>query len=117
MNAFDPLVLLAVFGLAGAGSVVRFLLSKWDSYLPFGILLANTVASFIAGYASVHYFNNEFWLVAIVLGLAGGLSTFSSWAAATVQMSARGKIMAPALYSVLTLVCSSTAAYFGLVVG
>jgi fluoride ion exporter CrcB/FEX len=53
----------------------------------------------------------------IVVGFAGGLSTFSSWAGATVQMAARGKIFAPTVYTLLTLVLSSTAAYLGLFLG
>jgi CrcB protein len=93
------------------------LVSKWQGYLPWGILSANTVASFIAGFASANLVTNETLLLLTVVGFAGGLSTFSSWAAATVQMAARRKIFAPTVYTLLTLILSSTAAYLGLLLG
>lgn len=114
-EVFNPIVLLGVFIAGGLGAVIRFAMSKWQGYLPWGILLANVTASFFAGWAVI-YFNSNNDLVAItVVGLAGGLSTFSSWAAASVQLSASGKIFRPALYTLLTLILSSTAAYLGLV--
>ena len=43
----DNLLLVLVFG--GLGAVARFVLAKWNGYLPWGILLGNTIASAIAG--------------------------------------------------------------------
>lgn len=116
-EVFNPVVLLGIALAGGLGSVIRFAMSKWQGYLPWGILLANITASFFAGWAVV-YFKAETTLVAItVVGLAGGLSTFSSWAGASVQMAASGKAFRPALNTILTLVLSSTAAYIGLLLG
>jgi CrcB protein len=117
VNLFDPLVFLGIFVLGGLGSVIRLAVSKWDGYLPWGILTVNVVASFIAGLASASLVIDQTVLMLIVVGFAGGLSTFSSWAGATVQMAARGKIFAPTVYTLLTLVLSSTAAYLGLFLG
>jgi fluoride exporter len=115
LNYLDPLLLLAVFTAAGVGSIFRYVLSNWSGFIPWGILTGNTFASFIAGYASVAFAGNNELVIWLVVGLAGGLSTFSSWAAATVQMSSKGRIYGPVLYTLLTLVLCSTATYIGLI--
>jgi len=71
-----------VAGLGGLGSMLRFALSRFTGILPWGILTANTLASLIAGLflsglvPAVPY-------AFLAVGFAGGLSTFSSWAAQT----------------------------------
>jgi len=116
VNNFDPASLIGVALLGGVGSVFRLLLSKWEGFIPWGVLSANTLASFIAGFA-VAFFTQDSWIALIVVGLAGGLSTFSSWAGASVQMAAKGRLYGPIIYTVFTLVFSSTAAYLGLLAG
>ena len=78
--------LLAVAVLGGVGSVVRHLIGSWRGFLPWGILVANSIASFVAG-ASIA---NGFFEVAVVVGLAGGLSTFSSFAAQSYELVSLG---------------------------
>jgi len=120
MNAaevFNPVILIGIALAGGLGSIIRFAFSRWQGYLPWGILLANITASFFAGWAVINFTNDNTWVAITVVGLAGGLSTFSSWAAATVQMSASGRLFRSALYTLLTLILSSTAAYFGLLLG
>ena len=75
-----PVLALGVFG--GLGSVLRLLLSGWSGYIPWGILAANVLASLIAGLALV-YGTNSTLGVWLTIGLAGGLSTFSTWAGQT----------------------------------
>jgi CrcB protein len=116
VNPFDPMVLLGIAGLGGVGSALRLLLSKWEGYLPWGVLTANILASFVAGFAAA-YFSDDRLIALLVVGLAGGLSTFSSWAAAAVQMAAKDRKLAPVLYTLYTLILSSTAAYLGLLLG
>ena len=76
------LFVLLVSALGGLGAVLRFLLSRFSGKLPWGILTANTLASAVAGMfiagaePAVPY-------ALLVVGFAGGLSTFSSWAAQT----------------------------------
>jgi len=79
-------LLAALAALGGLGSVFRYLLSGWQGALPWGILLGNVLASMIFGFT----LNNEvpqgwspYILPLLATGLAGGLSTFSSWAAQT----------------------------------
>jgi len=116
MNSFDPLVIIGIAFLAGTGSVLRYLLSKWNGYLNWGILLANVIASFIAGWAST-FFTDQTSIALLVIGLAGGLSTFSSWAAGAVHLAAKRQNFAAVSYTLLTLILSSTAAYLGLLLG
>ena len=68
---------LAVGLFGGAGSVLRHLASFWSGALPWGILLVNSIASFVVGIAISSGANQIAWVV----GLAGGLSTFSTFAA------------------------------------
>ena len=76
------LFVLIVASLGGVGAMLRFLLSRFSGVLPWGILTANTLASVVAGFflagpePAVPY-------GLLVVGFAGGLSTFSSWAAQT----------------------------------
>jgi CrcB protein len=116
VNPFDPIVLVGIALLGGVGSAIRLGLSKLEGYLPWGILTANIIASFIAGFGAA-YFSDDRTVALVVVGLAGGLSTFSSWAAATVQMAAKDRMFGPVLYTLLTVILSSTAAYLGLLLG
>lgn len=71
---------IATIMLAGGlGSVLRLYFARWHGRLPWGILLANILASFAVG-ALMH---SQRWFEPIlVIGLCGGLSTFSSVVAA-----------------------------------
>ena len=67
----------AVAALGGPGSVLRHIAGFWSGALPWGILAVNSIASFVVG-LSVSSGEYE---IALVVGLAGGLSTFSTFAA------------------------------------
>lgn len=74
----------------GLGSVLRLVMGKWAGKgLPIGILAANTIASALVAYVSVWHHD---WLwAAVSAGVAGGLSTFSTWAAQTAELWAAGE--------------------------
>jgi fluoride exporter len=91
---------MAVAILGGLGSVVRHLIGSWNGFLPFGILLANSLASFIAGLAIA----TGSYETALVIGLAGGLSTFSTFAAQSYELWAKGKRVRTLLNGVANLV-------------
>jgi CrcB protein len=114
---FSPMIILGIFVAGGLGSVVRVLLSKFNGFWPWGILLANVVASFFAGWAVTSFAEDVTWVAILVVGLAGGLSTFSSWAAGAVQLVAKDRPLAATLYTVVTVIFSSTAAWVGLLLG
>jgi len=98
------MIILGIFAAGGLGSVVRVLLSKFNGFWPWGILLANVVASFFAGWAATYFKADVTWVAILVVGLAGGVSTFSSWAAGAVQLVARDRPLAAALYTVVSLI-------------
>jgi len=73
----------------GLGSAMRLALSHWHGRLPWGILVGNSVASLVVG-LTYSTQNGEVASFVLSLGFAGGLSTFSSWAAQTVHYYRQG---------------------------
>lgn len=69
----------------GLGSVLRMALGLLKTKsLPYGILIANTAASWmLAHFATM---NHDWMWAALSAGLCGGLSTFSTWAAQTAEL-------------------------------
>ncbi len=105
------LLIFAVAIAGGLGSVLRLYMAKWQGKLPWGILAGNVGASFLVGLMASS--QNFFWAIILITGLAGGLSTFSSFAAQTVEFMRRGRL-AQGLLNILTnLVLSSTAVLLG----
>ncbi len=97
---FNPLIALGIVIAGGFGAVLRSYLSSMTGKLPWGILIANIIGAFLAGYAgnlnvqhgwAVYQEQAEVTALAVMsavvsVGLAGGLSTFSSFAAGTVEL-------------------------------
>lgn len=96
---------VALFG--GLGSIIRALLGNFRGYLPWGILIANTLATAVATWAFVS--QPQLGLV-LVAGLAGGLSTFSTFVGQTWTLLVEGNRLKAFLNVSLNLVLSSTAA-------
>jgi CrcB protein len=97
MTIATSFVLVAIAG--GFGALARFGLSTWSGKLPWGILLANSIGSFIAGLAISGSLETA-WLI---VGLAGGLSTFSTFAAQTHNLVAKKQLALASLNIVLNL--------------
>ena len=97
-------VVVAIFG--GLGAVLRSWLGNYKGYLPWGILIANTVATGIAGWACLVAPQLELILIA---GFAGGLSTFSTFVGQTWQLMRDGKRLAAFLNVLLNILLPSTA--------
>lgn len=110
---------VAVFG--GLGSVIRLGLSHWHSYLPWGILLGNTLASGVVGFVYPLAHSGSvgwvFWGTLLATGLAGGLSTFSSWAAQTLHLMVNRESRQGFLNFVLNLALPVIAAVAGMILG
>ena len=82
-------VLVALFG--GLGAALRFVFSRWQGKMPWGILMANILAATVATTA-LFAFGQSFAAQVAVVGFAGGLSTFSSVSAQTFDYFKAGKI-------------------------
>jgi CrcB protein len=82
---FDPVLLLAVALAGGLGAVIRLFVGRWRGRLPWGILLANTLAGLILAFLQMIslQIDDRFLFAVVFVGLCGGLSTYSSVAADT----------------------------------
>jgi CrcB protein len=127
-----PSVLITILGVAvmgGLGSAVRLMLSHWHGRLPWGILTGNTAASFVVGFTASAGFTQTlfatanglagsyFWATVLATGFAGGLSTFSSWAAQTIHLMGSGQQRAGFYNFALNLAFPVLAAIAGLILG
>lgn len=94
---------VALFG--GVGSVLRHFASMLPGVLPMGTLAVNTIASFIAGVAIA----TGVYEFALIVGLAGGLSTFSTFAGQTFDLLAARRKLVAVLNIALNLVVPAAA--------
>ena len=118
-SAWLGLVAIALMG--GLGSALRLMLSHWHGRLPWGILVGNSAASVVVGYAFVLSQHgtgwDPLWAGLLATGFAGGLSTFSSWAAQTVHFFSRGQKRAGMANLLLNLVIPVACALLGIFLG
>ena len=96
----DPLFALAVIIgigiLGGIASVVKASVTSWRGLLPWGTMVVNTIAVVFIGFWFAFYpaESTVGWVTALlVLGFAGGLSTFSTMAGELVFYFQRGRMM------------------------
>ena len=111
-------VLLVVLGIGvagGIGAVLRLFLTKLDGWLPWGIMTANALGSFIVGLAD----QIQLGLVGliVIIGFAGGLSTYSAFVATTGEFLRAKLLKKAALNALGVLVLSSTAFGLGQLIG
>lgn len=102
--------LLLVSLLGGIGAVARFWLAKFEGTLPWGILIANTVAAMIGAAAIAFHGSSQLVTALIVSGLAGGLSTFSTLISQTAGYWFAGRWRKGCLNLALNIVVPSTIA-------
>lgn len=69
---------LLVALLGGLGAVVRALAGRFEGRLPWGILIANSVAAGVGAFALALPSALSLMSLTLLVGLAGGLSTFST---------------------------------------
>ena len=105
----NPFLLLTVGLAGGVGAVLRFWLAPIQGWLPWGTLLANTLASAFAGFIVVSFDSASFLEVSLVAGLAGGLSTLSTFAGQTYDLLKTKRWLAAATYTLASFVIPSTA--------
>ena len=111
MPDLATVIWVAVAG--GLASVLRLSFSRWQGWLPWGVLLANTVASFLLGI----WFTGQGWGQPVALiGVCGGLSTFSSVVAASGEYLRNKQWAKASIYAGLSLLIPFTALTAGLIV-
>ena len=112
------LIGVGIFG--GMGAVIRGLVSNWSGRLPYGILAVNSVASLVAGFAAAALSaapandpKAQLIYVVVVAGFCGGLSTFSSFAANTVELIRQGRAIMAAINAALNFILPVVAVVLG----
>ena len=124
--------LVGVFGMAGA--LLRFGTDSWFAHhssrrtvqlgpgrnrlhWPWATLTVNVLGCFIIGAAhglTRHLGLGPEWTTALATGLAGGLTTFSSWTTATVRLLGEARFAAAAMNVALNLALGFLAAAAGI---
>jgi CrcB protein len=116
-------LLVGLFGTGGA--LLRFAIDSWLAgkpsprrHWPWATLVVNVAGSFVIGLALglSSTFGAE-WHAALATGLAGGLTTFSSWTTATVRLVSEGRYGAAALNIGVNLLAGLAAAAAGIALG
>ncbi|BDS49619.1 CrcB family protein [Rhodoluna sp. KAS3] len=123
MSYLSPWIIALVGVAGGVGAVLRLFAAQWNGKLPWGILAANVLASGVVGFTA-NFFAVEaaadadlmVWAsigAVVVVGFAGGLSTFSSYAAQTVEFFRRGRIAQGLINTALNLLITPLAVWLG----
>lgn len=99
MGTLTRLVLVAVFG--GVGSALRYLVSGWcqkigDGTFPYGTLVVNVVGCLLIGFCGAFFsgpsLTRPVYRLAIMVGLLGGFTTFSSFGLETLSLADDGDL-------------------------
>jgi CrcB protein len=88
---------LAVFGGAGFGALLRWVLGSWLNpvwpVMPLGTVTANLLGGLLVGVASAFFTHSTAlapeWRLLVITGFMGGLTTFSTFSAEVVHMIGR----------------------------
>jgi CrcB protein len=91
------LSMVAVFGGAGCGALLRWSLGSWLNpvfpTVPLGTLAANLIGGLLVGLASAFFSHSAGlapeWRLLIITGFLGGLTTFSTFSAEVVALIGR----------------------------
>jgi len=120
------MIIAAVIAAGAVGAVIRYLVSKAFASptrsFPWAVLVVNVVGSAIAGavvgFAVTQGVSSDVRL-ALVTGLCGGLTTFSTLSVETVQLTIDGKwrIAAASVAANLVLGVAAAASAYALVTG
>ena len=116
-------MILAGVAIGGAiGSVLRYLIQmqciEWfGTKFPYGTIIVNTIGSLLIGFLSIallerFYIAVEF-RIAIIVGLLGGFTTFSTFSLETLSLIQQGSYISAASNIVLSIVLCISACFIG----
>ena len=115
---------LAVFGGAGSGALLRWWLGSWLNpvfpTIPLGTLAANLIGGLLVGVASAFFTHNTAlppeWRLLIITGFLGGLTTFSPFSLEVVTLISRQEHWWALGTATVHLVCSLILTGIGILV-
>ena len=111
-----------IFAGGGAGSVLRYLVQGWVQRLsgasfPLGTVIVNISGCLVIGLLAGMFFGprpiNEDYRFAILTGILGGYTTFSSFGWETIRLSDDGELLYAGLNVVLSVALGLAAVWLG----
>lgn len=110
--------LLFVFLGGGAGSILRYMVSRWlnTSFLPWGTLAVNIIGCFLVSLFGTWIARQSLptdLRLLMVVGLCGGFTTFSTFGNETMTMLRNGHLLLSFIYIFLSVAAGIAAAYIG----
>lgn len=113
--------LLLVFIGGGAGSVLRFLISRilnQATILPLGTLLVNVVGSLVIGFVLGLGYRQQMLstngILLLATGFCGGFTTFSAFAYENQVFLKSGDLMSMGIYTISSLILGIAAVFAGM---
>ena len=110
--------LLFVFLGGGAGSILRYMVSRWinTSFFPWGTLAVNIIGCFLVSLFGTWIARQSLptdLRLLMVVGLCGGFTTFSTFGNETMTMLRNGHLLLSFIYIFLSVAAGIAAAYIG----
>ncbi|CAN5285595.1 fluoride efflux transporter CrcB [soil metagenome] len=114
-------MVLLVLGAGGLAAVARYGVAVLfgGTRFPFAVLVVNVIGSALGGVVlglAERAAIDPDWRLVLLTGVAGGLTTFSTWSVESVQLVQEGRRRTTALSVTLNLVLGLTAAIVGYLV-
>lgn len=110
--------LLFVFLGGGAGSILRYMVSRWlnTSFFPWGTLAVNIIGCFLVSLFGTWIARQSLptdLRLLMVVGLCGGFTTFSTFGNETMTMLRNGHLLLSFIYIFLSVAAGIAATYIG----
>lgn len=109
-------LVLAIASLGGLGALIRWrlqvLLPATPSRIITGVLVANTLGAFFAGF--LLGLPTAWWSTAVLVGLCGSLTTLSTLALDIVEPVRNGRVLRAVVLASTHLVAGGVALFLGL---
>jgi CrcB protein len=116
------LKLTLIFLASGLGGLLRYIFGAaiqhwWGPSFPLGTLIVNITGCLAMGFLATAFSTTlhirEEFRLAILVGILGGYTTFSSFSGETLALTTAGEWLKASLYVLLSVAISLLAAYAG----
>ncbi len=117
---------LAIAAGGAVGSVLRFWMSTWvhsfaGRSFPYGTLAVNVIGCLLMGLLFVllveRMSDNALWRAALLIGVLGGFTTFSSFSIETFNLLEQGDFLKAGVNALSSLVLCLGATWTGVILG
>lgn len=115
MMTLSDVVAIGIGGFAGA--IIRYLVSKQlntNSYIPYGTFLVNMIGCLLIGFVAGLELSRTLTFL-LGSGLAGALTTFSTWLKEIVGMARSRELVKSSTYLMGAIIFGITLVYVGFV--